>query len=307
MTRLLSGKAISDERTPLLRARAGALAARGAQPALAVVRVGARDDDMAYERSVIKKAETIGVAVRPVPLRSETSEAELISELQRLAEDDSVHGILLFLPLPEGIDKHTVLAAIPPEKDVDGVTAGSIAAIYEGRTSATYAEAEDKDEGEGGGAAFAPCTAEAVIAILNYYGIDPGGKTAVVIGRSTVIGKPVGMLLLDLNATVVLCHSKTENLAEQARRADILIACAGIAKDGPGTGITAEYLKEGQTVIDVAIHTDDEGGLYGDVDADAAMRIAADYTPVPGGVGSVTTLILLEHVIRAAENLSVGR
>jgi methylenetetrahydrofolate dehydrogenase (NADP+)/methenyltetrahydrofolate cyclohydrolase len=296
MTRLLYGKAISDERTPLLLKRADAHAAKSGRPTLAIVRVGSRNDDLAYERSVIRKAETVGVVVRTVVLDVAISEEVLIAAIKALAVDHSVHGILVFLPLPEGINKRNVIAAIPPEKDVDGASQGSLAALFEGRTSATK---------DGLPATFAPCTPSSVIAILDHYGIDPDGKTAVVIGRSMVIGKPVSMLLLDKNATVVLCHSKTKKLAEKCRRADILIACAGIAKKGRGTGVTEEYLSEGQTVIDVGIHSDAEGKLYGDVDEAAAMKLAADYTPVPGGVGSVTTLILLEHVIQAAENLSI--
>jgi methylenetetrahydrofolate dehydrogenase (NADP+)/methenyltetrahydrofolate cyclohydrolase len=297
MTRLLLGKEISGEMTPGLSERSDNLSKRDVTPTLALVRVGARDDDLAYERSVMKRSESVGVTVRSVVLDGEATQDEIISELKKLAVDDKVHGILIFLPLPKRLNKRAVLAAIPPEKDVDGVSEASLAALYEGRTMVTP---------ENPFAPFAPCTAASVIVMLDHYGIDPDGKTAVVIGRSMVIGKPVSMMLLDRNASVFICHSKTKQLADKARRAEILIVCAGIARKGPGTGITEEYLSEGQTVIDVAIHADAEGRLYGDVDADAAMKSAANYTPVPGGVGGITTLVLLEHTIRAAENAVNG-
>jgi methylenetetrahydrofolate dehydrogenase (NADP+)/methenyltetrahydrofolate cyclohydrolase len=302
MTRLLFGKAISDAKTPLLAARAEALREKGTPPTLAIVRVGERDDDIAYERSVIRKADSTGVTVRTVALDIEITEDELITEIEALAEDDCVHGILIFLPLPGHIDKRAVISAIPAGKDVDGVTAESMAAVYEGRSRAGRASVPAK-----GDTIFAPCTAEAVIAILDHYGINSEGKSAIVIGRSTVIGKPVSMLLLDRSASVTICHSKTADLKEKVREADIVVACAGLAKDGPRTGITRDYLREGQTVIDVAIHTDTQGNLYGDVDAEAATTLAANYTPVPGGVGGVTTLILLEHLLRAAENNIIGQ
>lgn len=255
------------------------LEAKGIKPCLAVVRVGSRGDDLAYEKGISKRCEGVGVALRRVIMDESAEQGELINELCKLNADDSVHGILVFMPLPGHMDETAVRAAIAPEKDVDGVSALSAAAVFTGR-----------------GAGFAPCTARAVIEVLKHYGVAMAGKSAAVFGRSLVIGRPVSMLLMAENATVTMCHSRTENAAEAARQADIIVAAVGRAG-----AIGKEYFAPGQTLIDVGINFDDTGKMCGDADFDAACSTVAAATPVPGGVGSVTTAVLVRHVAEAAE------
>jgi methylenetetrahydrofolate dehydrogenase (NADP+)/methenyltetrahydrofolate cyclohydrolase len=298
MTRMLRGKPIVDAWTPDLAARSGQLAKDGISPCLAVVRVGARGDDVAYERSIVRRASEVGVSVRAEALPEDVDTASLARTVRALGDDTGVHGILVFRPLPGDIDEAVVLNAIPPEKDVDGVTKTQMASLYALRPASGGAGRRDF-EGDHE-IVFFPSTAEAVLVMLDYYKIEINSKQAVVIGRSTVIGKPVGLLLLARNATVTLCHSRTPALDVVTSVADILVVAAGLAS-AADERLGAEYLKPGQTVIDVAIHCDEDGGLYGDVRPEAAEGLVADFTPVPGGVGSVTALVLLEHVVRAAE------
>lgn len=282
MAELLKGASVAKAMTGALQERAGALRARGVTPVLALVRVGEREDDISYERGALKRCEQCGVEARRVLLPEDTAQEALVETLRALSADGSVHGILLFRPLPEHMDDAAVCAAIEPEKDVDGVTAASMAALYAGA-------GEDRDK------IFAPCTAEACVALLRHYGVGLRGKRAVVVGRSLVIGKPLAMLLLAEDATVTVAHSKSENLAVLCRDADILIAAAGRA----GL-IGAEHLRAGQTVVDVGIHVSPDGTLCGDVRAAEAESIVRALTPVPGGVGAVTTAVLCKHVIEAA-------
>jgi methylenetetrahydrofolate dehydrogenase (NADP+)/methenyltetrahydrofolate cyclohydrolase len=275
---------------PALTAGVASLRASGVIPCLATVRVGDRADDVAYERTIARAAERVGIDLRRTNLPSVAGRRDLLDRIGSLNADPSVHGVLMFRPLPSRADEAAICAALDPRKDVDGVTPVSMSALYAGRL------------GDRGAApvGFAPCTAEAVLAILRHFGIAPAGKRAVVIGRSAVIGKPVSLLLLSEDATVTICHSKTVGLAGIAASADILIVAAGLASDGRDGGVDRSYFNAGQTVIDVGIHADADGTLYGDVNADEAMDRVADLTPVPGGVGAVTTLILLEHVLSAS-------
>ncbi len=266
--------ALNEKTTEMVRT----LEEKGVKPCLALVRVGSRDDDIAYEKGIIKRCGAVGAALRHVLLDASASQEQLIEEICKLNSDGSVHGILVFMPLPKHIDEAPVRSAIAPEKDVDGVTAGSAAAVFTGR-----------------GAGFAPCTARAVIEILKHYGISVAGKRACVFGRSLVIGRPVSMLLMREDATVTICHSRTENAAEMAEQADIIVAAVGRAK-----AIGGEYFAPGQTVIDVGINFAD-GKMCGDVDYEAAEAVVSALTPVPGGVGAVTTAVLLRHVVEAAE------
>ena len=265
-----------DEKT--LAAISG-LRARGIRPGLGILRAGERPDDLAYERGAIKRCEKLGIAVKSVVLPEDVNHHALIAQLQRLNSDSSVHGVLMFRPLPAHIDERAACEALMVSKDVDGITAGSAASLY-----------------TGGGDGFAPCTAEAVISILRNYGVQIEGKRAAVVGRSLVIGRPVAMMLMQRNATVTICHSRTENLAEITRGADIVVAALGRAET-----LTAEYFSPGQTVIDVGInYSEAKGKLVGDVDFEAVEPIVEAISPVPAGVGSVTTAMLARHVVKAA-------
>lgn len=254
------------------------LAQAGIIPKLAVFRVGSREDDIAYERSIIKRFSAAGAAVEVTALSEDATQEELEAAVRRAADDESVHGILVFSPLPKKFNAGRIRMLIPTEKDVDGMTDASLAGVFRGDKSA-----------------FAPCTAQAVVEILRYYGMENlAGKRVTVVGRSTVVGKPLAMLLLGMNATVTVCHTKTADTAAECRRADVVIACAGQARM-----VTDEYMSAGQTIIDVGINADGDG-ICGDVDYAAAQSIVAAATPVPGGVGAVTTAVLLSHTVRNA-------
>ena len=264
-----------DERA---RADIAALAEKGVTPTLALVRVGAREDDIAYENGAVKRCERVGVGYRKVTLPEDITQEALLAQIDALNRDGTVHGVLLFLPLPKRFDQQAVRAALSPAKDVDGVTDGSLAGVFTG-------------SGEG----FAPCTAQACIEILDYYKVDCKGKSAVVVGRSLVVGKPVAMLLLAKNATVTVCHTKTADLPAVVRGGDIVVTAAGRPKVVGG-----ECFSAGQTVVDVGINFVD-GQMCGDADFEAARSTVAAITPVPGGVGTVTTSVLVSHVVEAAK------
>jgi methylenetetrahydrofolate dehydrogenase (NADP+)/methenyltetrahydrofolate cyclohydrolase len=279
MAEVLKGKEVIAQLNDEVRQRSEKLQEQGIQPTLAVVRLGERPDDLAYERGLTKRAEKTGVQVKSCVYPEDLSQEELLKELDSLNQDPSVHGILIFRPLPKSIDDHAVRAVLAPEKDVDGITDASQAGVY-----------------TGSGKGFAPCTAEACIRLLKHFQIPMEGKRAVVIGRSQVIGKPVSLLLLSQNATVTICHSRTRNLPEVCQSADIIVAAAG----HPGT-VTRDCLRSGQTVVDVAVNVGADGKMCGDADYDAALEIADAVTPVPGGVGTVTSTVLMDHVVTAAE------
>ena len=255
-----------------------ALKAEGVAPKLAILRVGQREDDIAYERSAMKKAEQMGIEVRHVVLEEQSSTAQCLQAVQALNDDPSVHGILLFRPLPRHIEEERVVESLLSEKDIDGMTRQNLAKVF-------------VDDQTG----FAPCTAEAVVRLLAYEKIELQGKNIAVIGRSLVVGKPLSMLLLHKNATVTLCHSKTAHLPEVCANADILVAAVGRAKM-----VNRHYVKPGAVVVDVGINVDETGALCGDVDTQDVEKTAA-VTPVPGGLGGVTSWLLLEHVVRAAQ------
>lgn len=255
------------------------LKSRGVNPTLAILRVGEDDGALSYERGALKRCDKVGVAVKQVILPDDVSQDELMRNIEMLNNDATVHGVLMFRPLPKTLDEAAACAALDPKKDVDGITAGSSARIYSG-------------SGEG----FPPCTAQSCMEILKHYGVDPAGKRAVVIGRSLVIGRPVSMLLMAANATVTMCHTKTVNMPEITRTADIVVVAAGKAE-----AITADYFSEGQTVIDVGINwSEKKNKLVGDVDFENVEPIVSAITPVPAGVGSVTTAVLVSHVAEAA-------
>ncbi|MBR2666828.1 MAG: bifunctional 5,10-methylene-tetrahydrofolate dehydrogenase/5,10-methylene-tetrahydrofolate cyclohydrolase [Oscillospiraceae bacterium] len=252
---------------------------RGVIPTLAILRVGQREDDLAFERTAIKRSGTVGVEVRSVALPEDVDQEILVAQARVLSEDENVHGLLLMRPLPGNLNERMVRRAMRPEKDVDGITGISLAGVFTG-----------SDVG------FVPGTAQSVMEILDYYGVDVKGKRVTVVGRSLVVGKPAAMLLLGRHATVTMCHTRTADLPAETRRADILVVAAG--KRGI---IGAEHVSPGQIVIDVGIHVDENGKLCGDVRFDEVEPIVGAITPVPGGVGTVTTSVMLEHVVRAAK------
>ncbi len=253
------------------------LAGKGVVPTLAVVRVGEREDDLSYERGLTKRFGSVGAGVLSRVLPADVDQATLEATVKELDSDPAVHGILIFRPLPGHLDEKAVTALVSPSKDVDCMNAYNIAHTF----------IQD-------GLGHEPCTPRAVMEILRANGYDLTGKNVVVVGRSMVVGKPLAMMMLKSNATVTICHTKTQGIKEICRNADVICACAGV----PGM-ITEEYMGSDQVIIDVGINVVD-GKLVGDVDYDAAQRKAAYATPVPGGVGTVTTSCLLRSTICSA-------
>lgn len=279
MAQILSGAEVAAALGQELRGKAEALREQGVCPTLAILRVGERPDDISYEKAALKRAEAVGVTVRRVALANDASQEELMEAVRRINADDSIHGALLFRPLPTQFDGEAVRAALSPEKDVDGITDASLAGVFAGTKQG-----------------FPPCTAQACVEILDHYGIVTQGRKAVVVGRSLVVGKPVSMLLVQRHATVTICHTKTADMQSVTRGADILVVAAGRA----GV-IDREYVSAGQTVIDVGINFTSGGKLTGDVDFAAVEPIVGAISPVPGGVGTVTTMVLMKHVVEAAQ------
>lgn len=281
MSRLLCGKAAASELDKETEKRVAALKERGITPCLAVLRVGEDPGALSYERGTLKCCRRVGIAVKPVALPADAAQEKLIETIEELNRDEKVHGVLILTPLPKALDKKAACAALAVKKDVDGVTAGAMAKVYSGA-------------GEG----FAPCTAEAVLEMLRFYQIELSGKKVAVIGRSLVVGRPTALLLMQADATVTLCHSKTENMAELVQAADIVVVAIGKAES-----LGKEYFRPGQIIIDVGTNwSESRQKLVGDVKFDEAEPLAAAISPVPGGVGSITTSILASHVVRAAEN-----
>ena len=259
-----------------------ALKAKGVTPTLGILRVGERADDLSYEKGAIKRCELVGVDVKVFALPADVSEADFMAKLEELNKDITIHGILMFRPLPKHIDEEKARKLLAVEKDIDGCTDLSLAGVF-------------TNSGEG----YAPCTAEAALEILKYYKIPLSGKKVTVIGRSLVIGRPVAMMLMHENATVTICHTRTVDVAAEAKNADIVVVASGQMES-----VGAEYLRAGQVVIDVGIGWNEEKGkLCGDVKFDEAEPVVDAITPVPGGVGGVTTSILVKHVVEAAKKL----
>ena len=278
MAVLRTGKEVSNAVKERVAEDVKTLAQSGITPTLAILRVGERPDDLSYERSAIKVAATLGIGVRSIVLPADATQEQIEAAIDGINDDASIHGCLMFRPLPKGIDETALCNRLDARKDMDGIGLSSLAGIFAGT-----------------GQGYAPCTAQACIEICDYYNVPVQGKRVVVIGRSLVIGKPVSMLFLQRNATVTICHSRSENLAEITREADVVVCATGRAK-----AYDARYFSAGQTVIDVGINVDDQGNLCGDVDFDSVEPIVATITPVPRGVGSVTTALLMEHVVKAA-------
>ena len=271
----LGGKEVADKIVNEIKVKVEELKGKGIKPKLAILRVGAREDDLAYERGVLKRFETAGVEVEVTAVESSISQEDLDRTFDGINNDPEVHGILVFRPLPKGLSDEHMRRTIDPGKDSDFMDIRNMENVLAGVPDAA-----------------APCTAEAVMSLIRHYNIETKGKKVTVVGRSLVIGKPVALLLTTANATVTVCHTKTLNIEEECRNADIIVACCGVAKM-----ITDKFVRPGQIIIDVGMNVDEEGRLCGDVDYEGVSQIAEAVTPVPGGVGSITTAILLKHVV----------
>lgn len=288
MANLLLGKEVAASLSEKLQLRASALKEKGIVPTLAIIRVGENAGDLSYEKGAVTRAEALGVAVVKFVLPGEISAEELLQTIDRVNADSTIHGVLLFRPLPKHLKEQEseICNRLNPSKDVDGMTDLSAAGVYTGQNLG-----------------FPPCTAAACMEILDHYGIDPAGKKAVVLGRSLVIGRPVSMMLLHRNATVTTVHTKTQNPDTHIADADILICAAGVKNR-----ITGAMVRPGQVILDVSMNYAPEkitpkgkGGMVGDCNFQEVEPIVEAITPVPGGVGAVTNTVLMKHVIEAAE------
>ncbi len=273
--RILKGKPVADSMQAALSEKAHELRKKGIIPKLCIIRVGERSDDIAYETGAVKKMIATGIETDRVILDAACTQEDIEEVMKEKNSDEEVHGILMLRPLPAHLDEKKITQMISPEKDVDCMNPATLAGIFE------------PSEG-----LKTPCTPQAVIEMLRYYDIEMTGKKVAVLGRSSVIGKPVALLLLNENATVTICHSKTADLRETVREADIVISAMGRAKM-----IDGSYIREGATLIDVGINTDEDGKLCGDADFESAEKVAGAISPVPGGVGSVTTTILAKNLL----------
>ena len=279
--KILKGTKVAKSAEAEMSVRAAELTAAFMPPRLAIVRIGERPDDGAYERGAKKRCEAVGIVCETRHFDQDINNTRFLREFEQINNDDSVHGILVMSPMPDSIDRAAVAATIDPVKDVDCISPVSISKLYSGDFTG-----------------HAPCTPSAVLEILRYYGIPVFGSRITVIGRSLVVGKPLSMLLLADHATITICHTRTVDLAGECRRADILIAAAGNA------GLVgADFIKPGAAVIDVGINVMPDGSLCGDVIFGEACEIAGCITPVPGGVGAVTTSMLVRNTLDACEKI----
>ena len=269
-------KAMAEE----FKNRVAALKEKGIYPKLAVVRVGEREDDIAYEKGITKRFGAVEAEAEVIKLPLDIDEASFEENITRLNADEKVHGILVFRPLPKQLSDDRLKELIRPDKDVDSISMVNTAKVFAG----------DKT-------GYAPCTAQAVMELLEHYQADLTGKKVVIVGRSLVVGRPLAMLMLGKNATVTICHTKTKNIEDECRRADILVAGAGSARM-----IKKNFTNPGQIVVDVGINFVD-GVMCGDVDYDEVSEQVAAITPVPGGIGTVTTSVLLKHTLESAERI----
>ena len=290
MAKQLLGKEVNEALVASLKNRTTALQEKGIVPTLGIIRLGENPSDLSYEKGATKRAEEVGVAVKNYILPEDASKEDVLKVIDEVNADASVHGVLMFRPLPKHLknDQDEICNRLDPKKDVDSMTHMSNAGVFEGQ-----------DLG------YAPCTPAACMEILDHYGIDCKGKNAVVIGRSLVVGKPAAMMLMAKNATVTICHTRTVNTAEICRNADIIVTAAGVLNS-----LTKDFVKEGQIVIDVSMNWNPEkitskgkGGMSGDCIFDEVEPIVGAITPVPGGVGAVTTSVLMKHVVEAAEKV----
>ena len=279
MAQLLKGAPVAAAITENLIRRAQALRSEGVLPKLAMLRIGERTDDVAYERAAARRCESVGIQTERTVLPADCTEQDVISALRRINSDDAIHGCLMFRPLPKHLNERRVCEALSPSKDVDGMTFASLTTVF-------------TRSGEG----FAPCTAQSVVELLDHYGVEIDGARTAVIGRSLVIGRPAAMMLLARNATLTMCHTHTKDLPAVCREAEILIVASGHAGS-----VTKDYVNRNQVVIDVGINAAPDGGVCGDVLFNDVEPLVRAISPVPSGVGAVTTAVLCKHVIEAAE------
>ncbi|MCQ2401409.1 MAG: bifunctional 5,10-methylene-tetrahydrofolate dehydrogenase/5,10-methylene-tetrahydrofolate cyclohydrolase [Lachnospiraceae bacterium] len=280
MAEILKGAPVIEAIKEKMTGDVAALNAEGVIPTLCILRVGERPEDLSYEKNAMKKAAQVGVRVVNEILPADTTQEVFDAVLTRLNEDDSIHGILMFRPLPKQLDSERARRMLSIKKDVDGCTDGSLAGVFTNTKTG-----------------FPPCTAEAAMEMLKFYGIQISGKKAAVIGRSLVIGRPVGMMLMHENATVVNCHTKTPDTADICRKADILVCALGKLHS-----VGVDYTNPDQVIIDVGINWDEaKGGISGDCDFEKVEPEVKAISPVPGGVGGVTSTVLISHVIEAAK------
>lgn len=279
MAQILSGKEVAAQLTAHLTEEVEKLKQQGIVPKLALVRIGEHLSDVRYEKSAKNRCAKIGIATESYVLPPEASQDQLVAVIHQINNDASIHGCLIFRPFPPSFDDAYVRSCLDPRKDVDGITDTSLSGLFTGSFTG-----------------FTPCTAAACMHILDTYRIPVTGKDVVVIGASLVIGRPVAMEFLKREATVSICHIKTKDVKHYCQQADIIVAAAGHA----GL-VTRDMVKPGQVIIDVGINATPQGTLCGDVDFAAVSPVVAAITPVPGGVGSVTTSVLASHVIRAAQ------
>lgn len=280
MSIILSGAPVASALRERIKNKTEKLKAQGVYPTLAVLSVGEEGDNEAYLRGLSKQAEACGIELLSENLPADVSQSRAEEALRELGNDPAIHGILLLRPLPKSLNETALCRLIPAENDVDCATDLSLAGVFSHRPLG-----------------FPPATPRAVMEMLAYYQIPLAGKRAVIVGRSLVVGRPLAMMLLKEDATVTLCHSKTDNLEEICRQADILVAALGRPR-----ALSRGCFRPGQVLVDVGIHRLEDGSLCGDLDFGAAEPLAEAITPVPGGVGTVTTAVLLSHVITAAEN-----
>lgn len=280
---ILGSKLVVEAMERDLKPRVELLRQQGVIPTLAIVRVGCKPDDISYERTATKRADSLDIAVRIFEFPDDAPHEEVAGVIKFINEDPSIHGCLMFRPLPEFFDEKELCDLLAPHKDVDGISTLALAGVF----------TDDPDS-------LPPSTAEACIKVLDHYGVELEGKHVVVVGRSLVIGKPVSMMLLRHNASVTICHSRTADLENITRAADIVICATGRAR-----AFDARYFAPGQIVLDVGINFDDEGHMCGDVDFESVEPVVAAITPVPGGIGAVTTSCTMEHTIIAAERSAV--
>ncbi|SET50279.1 methenyltetrahydrofolate cyclohydrolase [Natronincola peptidivorans] len=279
MNTIIKGKPVADRMSEKLIKEVEVLKSKSINPKLTIIRVGTRPDDLAYEKGALGRCKKIGIETEVVELPEDVTQKDFVKELKRLNDDDLVNGILIFRPLPNHIDEGIVKYEISPEKDVDCLSPINVGKMIEG----------DKT-------GFPPCTPTAVVEILKHYNVDIQGKNIVVLGRSMVVGKPVALLLLNEDATVTVCHSKTKEIDKISSNADIVIAAIG-----RGRFVKENFVGESAVVIDVGINIDEDEKMCGDIDFDNVKDKASMITPVPGGVGSVTTSILAKHIVKACK------
>lgn len=282
MPEILKGAPVAKKIKEKIMAESDLLRQKGIIPTLGIIRMGNRPDDISYEKGVIKNCESVGIQARVFEVPADTPMDKFVELLNSVNEDNDIHGILMFRPLPSHIDYEVIKSLIDPRKDIDCMHPLNLEKVFEGELDG-----------------FVPCTPKAVIEVLKHYNIPLVGANVAIINRSMVVGRPLGMMFLGESSTVTICHSKTKNLPEVTANADIVVAAVGKARM-----LGEEYFSENSVVVDVGINDAGEGKICGDVDYDNVAPNVKAITPVPGGVGSVTSAILLSHVIIACKNIA---